>query len=70
VNTGSFREIVAALKAKFGEPVQSSAKSAKWKNSVGSLNVSESYVRAADGTYAGSCDITSVLNDRGGGKDI
>jgi hypothetical protein len=60
VSLGSAKKIIAALKTKYGEPVESTERSATWRNAVGHLTVS-------DGDYT---EITSALNDEGQAKDI
>jgi hypothetical protein len=71
VTPGSWKEIIAVLKMKFGEPTEVGHQSATWKNSVGYLSVSDSAITDANGVlHALGTHIVSALNDRGQSKDI
>jgi hypothetical protein len=68
---GNSEEIIAILKKKFGEPTESTERSATWRNSAGYLYVSETVVLGTDGSPRDlATTIVSALNDRGEGKDI
>jgi hypothetical protein len=71
VTPGSWKEIIAVLKTKFGEPTEVAHQSATWKNSVGYLTVSDSAIKDANGVlHALGTHIVSALNDTGQRKDI
>jgi hypothetical protein len=71
VSHGASEEIIATLKKKFGEPSESTKRSATWRNSVGYLAVSETVVPGPDGSARDiATSIPSSLNDRGQRKDI
>jgi len=77
VSLGSADKIIAALKKKYGEPTKSTENpnlrgtlsSATWKNSVGSLTVTD-FWGPPNQPLNSYTDITSALNDAGEGKDI
>ena len=71
VNPFSAKEIIGVLKAKFGAPTEATERSATWRNSVGYLSVSETFVPRQDGPPQDiATNITSAVNDKGQGKDI
>lgn len=71
VTPGSWKDIIAVLKTKFGEPTEVAEKSATWRNSVGYLYVSDTAVKDANGhLHALGTHIISALNDSGQSKDI
>jgi hypothetical protein len=71
VNPASSRTIIGALKSKFGEPTETTERSATWKNSVGYLSVSETSIPGSDGRPRNiATSIVSALNDGGRTKDI
>lgn len=71
VSPGASEEIIVTLKKKFGEPSESTKRSATWRNSVGYLFVSETVVPGPDGsTKDVATNVASSLNDRGRDKDI
>jgi hypothetical protein len=76
VSAGSASKIIAALKTKYGEPTKStenpnlrgSQSGATWKNSVGSLTVTDFWDQKQPlNSYT---SVTSALNDAGEVKDI
>jgi hypothetical protein len=68
----STKEIITALKSKFGTPTEETEKSATWRNSVGYLWVDEVSVPGRNGVGAMeiATAIVSALNDKGQNKDI
>ena len=69
VSIGSVNKIIAALTAKYGEPTKSTPTSAKWKNSVGTLDVGD-FNGLPNESLALHTHIESALNDQNEGKDI
>jgi hypothetical protein len=71
VSVGSVEEIIKTLKKKYGEPSEATDKSAKWKNSIGYLSVSDMAVPGQNGSVKSVATVvTSALNDSGQSKDI
>jgi hypothetical protein len=71
LNPASSRTIIGALKSKFGEPTETTEKSATWKNSVGYLSVSETSIPGSDGHPRNiATSVVSALHDGGQTKDI
>jgi hypothetical protein len=71
VNPASSKMIIEALKSKFGEPTETTDRSATWRNSVGYLNVAETSIPGSDGHARNiATSVVSALNDRGQTKDI
>ena len=69
VSIGSVNKIIAALTAKYGEPTKSTPTSAKWKNSVGTLDVGD-FNGLPNESLAMHTHIESALNDQSESKDI
>jgi hypothetical protein len=69
VSIGSVDKIIAALTAKYGEPTKSTPTSAKWKNSVGTLDVGD-FNGLPNEPLPMHTHIESALNDQSESKDI
>jgi len=71
VNPATSKQIIGVLKTKLGEPTEATERSATWRNPVGYLSVSETFIPGSDGNARNiATSVVSALNHGGQAKDI